>query len=96
MLHFHELVFSPSKAAFAPSCPAKRLPLALKHKSQLMALNPRRCVHGQGGIGMLYKGGLARTARLCGAFFIINTVREFAMSMKAKWASESESGTVEA
>eukprot|EP00976_Prorocentrum_cordatum_P071630 1180407-Prorocentrum_minimum.AAC.1 len=45
-------------------------------------------IYEQGGIGMLYQGGLARTARLCGAFFIINSVRELAMDMKAKWASE--------
>ena len=30
----------------------------------------------------LYGGGLARTARLCGAFFIINNIREAAIDWK--------------
>jgi hypothetical protein len=42
----------------------------------------------QGGIGALYKGGGARTARLIGAFFIINSLRELALTMKSIWADE--------
>jgi len=41
-------------------------------------------VYNKGGIGALYSGGLARTARLCGAFFVINNVREFAVNYKSK------------
>lgn len=39
-------------------------------------------VYKDGGIGALYGGGLARTARLCGAFFIINNIREAAIDWK--------------
>jgi hypothetical protein len=35
-----------------------------------------------GGIGALYKGGLARTVRICGAFFIVGNIREFAVAGK--------------
>jgi hypothetical protein len=39
-------------------------------------------VYREGGIKALYGGGLARTARLCGAFFIINNIREAAIDWK--------------
>jgi solute carrier family 25 (mitochondrial 2-oxodicarboxylate transporter), member 21 len=39
-------------------------------------------VYKEGGIKALYGGGLARTARLCGAFFIINNIREAAIDWK--------------
>jgi len=39
-------------------------------------------VYEKGGIGALYNGGAARTARLCGAAFVINNVREFAIDYK--------------
>eukprot|EP00467_Chlorarachnion_reptans_P005323 CAMPEP_0114524088 /NCGR_PEP_ID=MMETSP0109-20121206/21657_1 /TAXON_ID=29199 /ORGANISM="Chlorarachnion reptans, Strain CCCM449" /LENGTH=279 /DNA_ID=CAMNT_0001705485 /DNA_START=142 /DNA_END=981 /DNA_ORIENTATION=- len=34
------------------------------------------------GIASLYKGGLARTTRLCGAFFIVSTLREKVIQYK--------------
>ena len=37
-----------------------------------------------------YGGGLARTARVCGAFFIINMVREYAVQWKT--AKEDQGG----
>ena len=40
-------------------------------------------LYSKGGLGVLYKGGLARTGRLCGAFFIVNTLRDYAMRYKA-------------
>lgn len=40
----------------------------------------------EGGIGSLYKGGLARTVRLCGAFFICMTLREYAIDVKTEQA----------
>ena len=43
-----------------------------------------RKVYDQGGVRALYGGGMARTARLCGAFFIINNVREYAVDWKTK------------
>lgn len=46
-------------------------------------------LYAKGGIGVLYKGGLARTGRLCGAFFIINSLREAAMRYKAKIMGET-------
>eukprot|EP00471_Norrisiella_sphaerica_P003619 CAMPEP_0184487594 /NCGR_PEP_ID=MMETSP0113_2-20130426/10213_1 /TAXON_ID=91329 /ORGANISM="Norrisiella sphaerica, Strain BC52" /LENGTH=280 /DNA_ID=CAMNT_0026869953 /DNA_START=80 /DNA_END=922 /DNA_ORIENTATION=- len=36
------------------------------------------------GVGSLYKGGLARTTRLCGAFFIVSTLREKVISYKTE------------
>ena len=39
-------------------------------------------VYAEGGIKALYGGGMARTARLCGAFFVINNVREYAINWK--------------
>mmetsp|Transcript_30855 Transcript_30855/g.42744 ORF Transcript_30855/g.42744 Transcript_30855/m.42744 type:complete len:274 (+) Transcript_30855:115-936(+) len=45
-------------------------------------------LYAKGGIGILYKGGLARTARLCGAFFIINSLREAAMRYKGAHEEE--------
>jgi len=45
-------------------------------------------LYNKGGVGILYKGGLARTGRLCGAFFIINTIREAAMRYKATLLGE--------
>ncbi|KAK3237751.1 hypothetical protein CYMTET_52197 [Cymbomonas tetramitiformis] len=42
-------------------------------------------IHEKGGIGALYKGGLARTARLCGAFFIINNVIDMASKLKGSY-----------
>lgn len=45
-------------------------------------------IYAEGGIGALYKGGGARTARLIGAFFIINSLRELALTMKSRWAGE--------
>eukprot|EP00501_MAST-03F_sp_TOSAG23-6_P001328 GSMAST32.ASY1.ANO1.1376.1 assembled CDS len=43
----------------------------------------------EGGIQALYKGGLARTARLCGAFFIVMSLQEFALSVKQKQFNDS-------
>jgi hypothetical protein len=39
-------------------------------------------VYNAKGIKALYGGGLARTARLCGAFFIINTIRDRVVTWK--------------
>jgi hypothetical protein len=47
-----------------------------------------RKVYADGGVRALYGGGMARTARLCGAFFIINNVREYAVD----WKTKRESG----
>jgi hypothetical protein len=33
-------------------------------------------LYRSGGLASLYKGGLARTIRGCGAFFIVSTLRE--------------------
>ena len=41
-------------------------------------------VYSEHGIGGLYRGGAARTARICGAFFIVDNVREAAMKYKAE------------
>jgi hypothetical protein len=41
-----------------------------------------RDVYAEGGIRALYKGGAARTARICGAFFIVGNIREFATTYK--------------
>ena len=41
-------------------------------------------VYNEGGIRALYGGGMARTARLCGAFFIINNIREAAINFKTE------------
>ena len=41
-------------------------------------------VYAKGGITALYGGGMARTARLCGAFFVINNVREYAINWKTE------------
>jgi solute carrier family 25 2-oxodicarboxylate transporter 21 len=35
-----------------------------------------------GGVPSLYRGGLARTVRLCGAFFVCMTVRDMATDYK--------------
>jgi hypothetical protein len=35
-----------------------------------------------GGVRALYKGGFARTVRICGAFFIVGNIREFAVNYK--------------
>ena len=35
-----------------------------------------------GGIRALYKGGFARTLRICGAFFIVGNIREYAVNYK--------------
>ena len=35
-----------------------------------------------GGVPSLYRGGLARTVRLCGAFFVCMTVRDMAIDYK--------------
>ena len=43
-----------------------------------------RKVYAEGGVRALYGGGMARTARLCGAFFIINNVREYAVDWKTR------------
>jgi hypothetical protein len=47
-------------------------------------------LYSKGGLGVLYKGGLARTGRLCGAFFIVNTLREYAMRYKAYVVGDSD------
>ena len=47
-----------------------------------------RKVFAEGGVRALYGGGMARTARLCGAFFVINNVREYAID----WKTKRESG----
>ena len=39
-------------------------------------------VYKQGGIRALYQGGAARTVRICGAFFIVGNIREFATTYK--------------
>jgi len=36
----------------------------------------------EGGIRALYKGGMARTVRICGAFFIVGNIREYALDYK--------------
>lgn len=36
-------------------------------------------IYSEHGIGGLYRGGAARTVRICGAFFIVDNVREAAM-----------------
>ena len=36
----------------------------------------------ESGIMRLYKGGLPRTVRTCGAFFIVSTIREQAIQYK--------------
>lgn len=41
-------------------------------------------VYNKGGVKALYGGGMARTARLCGAFFIINNIRDMAITYKTK------------
>ena len=41
-------------------------------------------VYREHGVGGLYRGGAARTARICGAFFIVDNVREAAMKYKAE------------
>jgi len=38
----------------------------------------------KGGIRALYKGGMARTVRICGAFFIVGNIREAAVQYKNK------------
>ena len=43
-----------------------------------------RKVYNEGGVRALYGGGMARTARLCGAFFVINNVREYAVDWKTR------------
>ena len=43
----------------------------------------RRLVN-EGGIRSLYQGGLARTTRLCGAFFICMSIREKAIDFKTE------------
>ena len=45
-------------------------------------------VFAEKGVGGLYGGGMARTARLCGAFFVINNVREYAI----QWKTAREEG----
>ena len=47
-------------------------------------------LYRKGGLGLLYKGGLARTGRLCGAFFIVNTLRDYAMRYKASVAGADD------
>ena len=41
-------------------------------------------VYREHGVGGLYRGGAARTGRICGAFFIVDNVREAAMKYKAE------------
>ena len=53
------------------------------HRSAITTL-PR--LVREGGLRSLYKGGLARTARLCGAFFVCMTLREKAID----WKTEQE------
>ena len=38
--------------------------------------------YNEGGIRSLYKGGMARTVRICGAFFIVGNIREYALDYK--------------
>lgn len=45
-------------------------------------------LYAKGGLPLLYKGGLARTGRLCGAFFIVNVIRDGAMRYKASMLPE--------
>jgi len=54
---------------------------AATYKSARQAMG---LVYEKGGVGALYSGGLARTARLCGAFFIINNIREAFVQYKSK------------
>lgn len=42
-----------------------------------------------GGVGALYRGGLPRTLRLCGAFFIVGSLRDYAEQWKAARAYEA-------
>jgi len=40
------------------------------------AIVSARKLYDEGGIRAFYRGGLARTIRLCGAFFIVSSMRE--------------------
>lgn len=51
------------------------------YKSMLQAL-PK--LWGESGLARLYNGGLPRTIRTCGAFFIVSTIREQCIQYKAK------------
>jgi len=51
----------------------------VKYTSATQALGE---VYKQGGIRALYQGGAARTVRICGAFFIVGNIREFATTYK--------------
>lgn len=33
--------------------------------------------YATGGVGALYRGGLPRTLRLCGAFFVVGSLRDY-------------------
>jgi hypothetical protein len=49
-------------------------------------------VYNAKGIKALYGGGLARTARLCGAFFIINTLRDKVVTWKTEREAAAAAG----
>jgi solute carrier family 25 (mitochondrial 2-oxodicarboxylate transporter), member 21 len=36
----------------------------------------------EGGVRALYRGGAARTTRVCGAFFVCMTIRDYAIDYK--------------
>eukprot|EP00931_Biecheleriopsis_adriatica_P033896 TRINITY_DN19649_c0_g1_i1.p1 TRINITY_DN19649_c0_g1~~TRINITY_DN19649_c0_g1_i1.p1 ORF type:complete len:300 (+),score=51.90 TRINITY_DN19649_c0_g1_i1:86-985(+) len=40
------------------------------------AITSARNLYAEGGVRAFYRGGLARTIRLCGAFFIVSSMRE--------------------
>jgi len=47
------------------------------------ALNAVPKLYAEGGIRAFYRGGLARTIRLCGAFFVVGSLREAAIGYKS-------------
>lgn len=60
----------------------------LEGKTFTSATRAVQQVYAEKGIGGLYKGGAARTLRLCGAFFVISNLREYAIQYKSKLAAE--------
>lgn len=50
-----------------------------RYTSAMQALGE---VYKKGGVRALYSGGAARTVRICGAFFIVGNIREFATTYK--------------
>lgn len=61
----------------------------IRYASFFQALN---AVYQESGLRGLYSGGVARTARICGAFFIVSNFREQASRLKAWYRPETSSG----